>query len=167
MARDEGWLVNNKRIHRLWRAEGLKVPYRKRKRPLRGIGVAMGAMCPIRPNVLWALDFQFDQTTDGQDPEAAQRHRRVHPGVPGHRSRPHHRRRRRRGLPRAPGRTSAVHLPTCASTTVPSSSPTPWPTGAASTAPHTVFIDPGSAPLIRPIGLVQIRTSRFSGVIYP
>jgi putative transposase len=42
------------------------VPYRKRKKPLRGIGVAVGAMCPIRPNVVWALDFQFDQTGDGR-----------------------------------------------------------------------------------------------------
>jgi len=42
------------------------VPYRKKKRPLRGIGVTVGAMCPIRPNVVWALDFQFDQTTDGR-----------------------------------------------------------------------------------------------------
>ena len=66
MARSEGWRVNNKRIQRLWRAEGLKVPYRKRKKPLRGKGVVMGAMCPIRPNVLWALDFQFDQTANGR-----------------------------------------------------------------------------------------------------
>ena len=66
IARQEGWRVNNKRIHRLWRAEGLKVPYRKRKKPLRGHGVVMGAMCPIRPNVLWALDFQFDQTSNGR-----------------------------------------------------------------------------------------------------
>ena len=65
-ARKAGWAVNNKRVHRLWRAEGLRVPYRKRKKPLRGIGAAVGAMCPIRPNVVWALDFQFDQTTDGR-----------------------------------------------------------------------------------------------------
>jgi putative transposase len=65
-ARDAGWAVNDKRIHRLWREEGLRVPYRKRKRPLRGIGVAVGAMCPIAPNVIWALDFQFDQTSDGR-----------------------------------------------------------------------------------------------------
>jgi len=65
-AKDAGWRVNHKRIHRLWIAEGLRVPYRKRKKPLRGIGVAIGAMCPIAPDVLWALDFQFDQTSDGR-----------------------------------------------------------------------------------------------------
>ena len=65
-ARDAGWRVNAKRIHRLWREEGLRVPYRKKKRPLRGIGVAVGAMCPIRPNAVWAMDFQFDQTSDGR-----------------------------------------------------------------------------------------------------
>ncbi len=42
------------------------MPYRKKKRPLRGIGVAVGAFCPIRPNVVWALDFQFDQTAEGR-----------------------------------------------------------------------------------------------------
>src|ERR1039458_1833862 len=65
-ARDAGWRANDKRIHRLWIAEGLRVPYRKKKRPLRGIGVAIGAFSPIRPNVVWALDFQFDQTSDGR-----------------------------------------------------------------------------------------------------
>jgi putative transposase len=65
-ARREGWVVNDKRIQRLWRDEGLKVPYRKRKKPHRGIGTAVGAMCPIRPNALWALDFQFDVTVDGR-----------------------------------------------------------------------------------------------------
>jgi putative transposase len=65
-ARDAGWLVNNKRIHRLWRDEGLRVPYRKKKKRLKGIGVLVGAMCLIRPNVIWALDFQFDQTADGR-----------------------------------------------------------------------------------------------------
>jgi putative transposase len=58
--------VNNKRIHRLWREEGLRVPYRKIERALRGIGVAVGDMCPIAPNVIWVLDFQFDQTSDGR-----------------------------------------------------------------------------------------------------
>jgi putative transposase len=65
-ARRTGWVVNNKRIHRLWREEGLRVPYRNKQRPLRGIGVALAAMCPIRPNVVWAMDFQFDQTSGGR-----------------------------------------------------------------------------------------------------
>ena len=64
-ARKAGWAVNNKRIHRLWRAEGLRVPYRKKKRPLRGIGVAVGAMCPIRPNVVWAMDFSSTRPPTG------------------------------------------------------------------------------------------------------
>ncbi len=34
--RRQGRRVNNKRVHRLWREEGLKVPYRKRKKPHRG-----------------------------------------------------------------------------------------------------------------------------------
>ena len=62
--RDAGWRVNHKRVHRLWREEGLKVPYRKKKKRLTGIGVMVGDMRPIRPNVVWAMDFQFDQTSD-------------------------------------------------------------------------------------------------------
>ena len=66
MARRAGWQVNNKRIRRLWRDEGLRVPQRRRKKRLTGIGVAVGAMSPIRPNVIWAMDFQFDTTADGR-----------------------------------------------------------------------------------------------------
>ena len=58
--------MNDKRVQRLWRDEGLKVPYRKRKGRHRGVGTAVGAMCPIAPNALWALDFQFDVTADGR-----------------------------------------------------------------------------------------------------
>jgi putative transposase len=65
-ARRDGWRVNSKRIQRLWREEGLRVPYRKRKKPLRGVGASVGAMCLIAPNALWALDFQFDTTADNR-----------------------------------------------------------------------------------------------------
>lgn len=64
--RKEGWKINNKRVQRVWREEGLKVPYRKRKKRLAGVGTHVGAMCPIAPNALWALDFQFDVTADGR-----------------------------------------------------------------------------------------------------
>ena len=37
-ARRAGWDVNDKRIRRLWRDEGLRVPTKKRKQPLCGIG---------------------------------------------------------------------------------------------------------------------------------
>ena len=50
----------------LWRDEGLRVPQRRKKKRLTGIGVAVGAMSPIRPNVIWAMDFQFDVTIDGR-----------------------------------------------------------------------------------------------------
>src|ERR1700745_4139710 len=66
MARRAGWKVNNKRIRRLWRDEGLRVPQRRKKKRLTGIGVAVGAMSPIRPNAIWAMDFQFDTTADGR-----------------------------------------------------------------------------------------------------
>jgi len=66
MARRAGWPPNNKRIRRLWREEGLRVPQRRRKKRLTGIGVVVGAMSPIRPNVIWAMDFQFDTTADGR-----------------------------------------------------------------------------------------------------
>ena len=52
MARRAGFMVNNKRIRRLWRAEGLRVPQRRKKKRLTGIGVTVGAMSPIRPNVI-------------------------------------------------------------------------------------------------------------------
>ena len=42
--RDAGWHVNHKRVQRLWREEGLKVPYRKKKKRLTGVGVVVGAV---------------------------------------------------------------------------------------------------------------------------
>ncbi len=64
--RRTGWAINNKRVRRLWRDEGLQVPTKTRKRRLAGIGTHVGAMSLIAPNALWALDFQFDHTIDGR-----------------------------------------------------------------------------------------------------
>lgn len=64
--RREGWAVNNKRIRRLWRDEGLQVPQKRKRKRLTGIGVHVGPMSLIAPNALWAMDFQFDHTIDGR-----------------------------------------------------------------------------------------------------
>lgn len=66
MARRAGWPVNDKRLRRLWREEGLRVPQRRRNKRPTGVGVAAGAMSPIRPTAIWAMDFQFDTTADGR-----------------------------------------------------------------------------------------------------
>lgn len=64
--REGGWTVNRKRIQRLWREEGLRVPGRRRKRRRRGASTTAARLRAERPNEVWALDFQFDQTADGR-----------------------------------------------------------------------------------------------------
>ncbi len=64
--RQNGYEINNKRVRRLWREEGLRVPTRSRKKRLKGAGTHVGAMSLICPNALWAMDFQFDRTIDGR-----------------------------------------------------------------------------------------------------
>jgi putative transposase len=62
-----GWAVNRKRVQRLWREEGLRVPARRRKRQRLGEStVPAKRLRAQRPDHVWALDFQFDQTTDGR-----------------------------------------------------------------------------------------------------
>jgi transposase InsO family protein len=64
-ARGEGWNVNHKKIQRLWRQEGLRVPQRRRRKRL-GTSTAPGLPKADAPNKVWAVDFQFDATTDGR-----------------------------------------------------------------------------------------------------
>ena len=64
--RQEGWQVNRKRIYRLWRREGLKVPQKKRKR--RRLGTSENGCHRRRAehvNDVWCWDFIFDRTTSG------------------------------------------------------------------------------------------------------
>ncbi len=62
-----GWEVNRKRVQRLWREEGLRVPQRRRKcRRLGESTVPAERLRAERPNHVWAFDFQFDQTADGR-----------------------------------------------------------------------------------------------------
>jgi len=65
--RGEGWSLNRKRVQRLWREEGLRVPTRRRKRRRLGEStVPADRLRAGRPDQVWALDFQFDQTADGR-----------------------------------------------------------------------------------------------------
>ena len=63
----EGWSVNLKRVHRLWRREGLKVPRARRKRRRLGQGEdGCGRRRSERPNHVWSHDFIHDRTADGR-----------------------------------------------------------------------------------------------------
>jgi putative transposase len=61
--RREGWTINKKRTRRLWRDEGLRRPQRctKRRRIHPDSAVRHRAEYP---NHVWAIDFQFDETSD-------------------------------------------------------------------------------------------------------
>src|SRR6185312_2088727 len=62
-----GWLVNDKRVERIWRREGLKVPH---KQPKRGrLWLSDGSCIRLRPehrNHVWSYDFVEDRTHDGR-----------------------------------------------------------------------------------------------------
>jgi putative transposase len=63
----QGWCVNRKAVQRLWREEGLRVPARRRKRQRLGTSTTPAArLAAEHPGHVWALDYQFDQTTDGR-----------------------------------------------------------------------------------------------------
>ena len=62
-----GWQVNAKRVQRIWRAEGLKVPKRQPKRGR--LWLADGSCIRLRPehrNHVWAYDFVTETTHDGR-----------------------------------------------------------------------------------------------------
>jgi putative transposase len=63
----EGWIVNHKRVERIWRQEGLKVPKRQPKRSR--LWHNDGSCYRLRPehkNHVWSYDFIFDRTRDGK-----------------------------------------------------------------------------------------------------
>jgi transposase InsO family protein len=67
LLRQAGWAVNRKRVERIWRREGLKVPPRQ---PERGrLWLNDGSCVRLRPeraNHVWAYDFVEDRTRDGR-----------------------------------------------------------------------------------------------------
>jgi transposase InsO family protein len=64
---DEGWRVNHKRVERIWRQEGLKVPKRQPKRGQ--LWLNDGSCIRLRPqhrDHVWSYDFVADRTDDGK-----------------------------------------------------------------------------------------------------
>ena len=62
-----GWSVNHKRVERIWRREGLKVP---KKQPKRGrLWLNDGSCVRLRPehkDHVWSYDFMIDRTANGR-----------------------------------------------------------------------------------------------------
>lgn len=67
LLRNDGWRVNHKRVERIWRQEGLKVP--QKQPPRRRLWLADGSCVRLRaerPNHVWAYDFMATRTEDGR-----------------------------------------------------------------------------------------------------
>ena len=66
LLRNEGWVVNHKRVQRIWREEGLKVP---QKQPKRGrLWINDGSVVRLRPwfpKHVWSYDFMEGRTHNG------------------------------------------------------------------------------------------------------
>ncbi|HYV40120.1 MAG TPA: IS3 family transposase, partial [Gemmataceae bacterium] len=66
LLRQEGWRLNRKRVQRLWREQGLKVPQKQRKK--RRLGSSVNGASRFRaehPNQVCSYDLIEDQTADG------------------------------------------------------------------------------------------------------
>ncbi len=64
LLRREGYLINHKKLFRLYREEKLTV--RRRGGRKRAIGTRAPMLVPLMPNDRWSLDFVSDQLTDGR-----------------------------------------------------------------------------------------------------
>ncbi len=63
----EGYCLNRKKVQRLWREEGLRVPPKRRERARVGISTTPAdRLAATSPDHVWALDFQFDVTAHGR-----------------------------------------------------------------------------------------------------
>lgn len=64
---DAGWLVNHKRVERIWRREGLKDPKKQNKKGRLWLNDGSCVrLRPERPNHVWSYDFVQDRTADGR-----------------------------------------------------------------------------------------------------
>ena len=67
LLKQQGWQVNHKRVERIWRKEGLRVPQKQPKR--RRLWFNDGSCIRLKPlykNHVWSYDFEFDRTSYGK-----------------------------------------------------------------------------------------------------
>ena len=65
----DGWKVNRKRVHRLWRQEQMQIPgkqHRRRRLTLGGSQNSCVRQRAVRRNHVWSYDFVADRTEDGR-----------------------------------------------------------------------------------------------------
>jgi len=67
LLKQESWMVNHKRVERIWRREGLKVPKEqpKRSRLWLNDGSCL-RLRPLRKDHVWSYDFMIARTADGR-----------------------------------------------------------------------------------------------------
>lgn len=67
LLRRDGWSVNRKHVHRIWKNEGLKVPAKPARKRARGNSANSTQKLRAQGlNQVWSYDFVHDQTTDGR-----------------------------------------------------------------------------------------------------
>jgi putative transposase len=63
----DGWRINHKRVERIWREEGLKVPKKQKKRGrLHFNDGSCIRLRPLYPNHVWSYDFVSDRLRNGK-----------------------------------------------------------------------------------------------------
>lgn len=61
----DGFVMNGKRMHRLWRAANLQLPKNRPRRRIRGTAREVPER-PVTSNEVWSYDFVFDHAANGQ-----------------------------------------------------------------------------------------------------
>ena len=67
LLRAEGWVVNHKKVERIWREEGLQLPQRHKKR--KRLYHKDSSIIRLRPkysNHIWSIDFVHDKLSNGR-----------------------------------------------------------------------------------------------------
>lgn len=66
LLRREGWIMNLKRVRRLWKKNNLQVPKKKRKQRRQGLCAQQYPCQAVAPNHIWTLDFVHDSLRHGR-----------------------------------------------------------------------------------------------------